>query len=152
MASCNVAQQHLLFHLKWAMPEKGNIRHSLDWLSSVNDHFEWEKKAVRFLMDFSPITILIWAVAGILVSVKTREQQKLHKLKESYDHLVQRVTELQELADKLVSPCTENEDFPITLTKAKARCNEIKTVWRLWNVLYVANVWLGVERMCSNMC
>ncbi|TNM99029.1 hypothetical protein fugu_013593 [Takifugu bimaculatus] len=51
------------------------------------------------------ILLRLWRVAriinGILVSVKTREQQKLHKLKESYDHLVQRVTELQELADKL---------------------------------------------------
>lgn len=43
-------------------------------------------------------------VAGILVSVKTRAQQKMHKLKESYDHLVQRVTELQERTDKLVIP------------------------------------------------
>lgn len=81
---------------------------------------------MTFLIYFFPITILIWAAAGILVSVKTREQQKLHKLKESYDHLVQRVTELQELTDKLVSPCTENEDFPITSTKAKARYDEIK--------------------------
>lgn len=40
--------------------------------------------------------------AGILVSVKTRAQQKLHKLKGSYDHLVQRVTQLQEHKDKLV--------------------------------------------------
>lgn len=40
---------------------------------------------------------------GILVSVKTRAQQKLHKLKESYDHLVQRVSQLQERTDKLVS-------------------------------------------------
>lgn len=65
------------------------------------------------LMHLFPITILIWAAAGILVSVKTREQQKLHKLKESYDHLVQRVTELQELTDKLVSACTENKDIHI---------------------------------------
>lgn len=43
-------------------------------------------------------------VAGILVSVKTRAHQKIHKLKESYDHLVQRVTELQERSDKLVIP------------------------------------------------
>lgn len=43
-------------------------------------------------------------VAGILVSVKTREHQRLNKLKESYDHLVQRVTELQERSDKLVIP------------------------------------------------
>lgn len=43
-------------------------------------------------------------VAGILVSVKTRAQQKIHKLKESYDHLVQRVTALQERTDKLVIP------------------------------------------------
>lgn len=84
------------------MPEKGNMRHSLDLLSSV------KKTAGTFLMDLFPLTIIIWATAGILVSVKTREQQKLHKLKESYDHLVQRVTELQELTDKLVSPCKEN--------------------------------------------
>lgn len=42
-------------------------------------------------------------LAGILVSVKTRAQQKIHKLKESYDHLVQRVTQLQERTDKLVN-------------------------------------------------
>lgn len=42
--------------------------------------------------------------AGILVSVKTRADQRIHKLKESYDHLVQRVTELQERTDKLVIP------------------------------------------------
>lgn len=53
---------------------------------------------------FCSVLILNCFAAGILVSVKTREQQKLHKLKDSYDHLVQRVTELQELTDKLVSP------------------------------------------------
>lgn len=37
-----------------------------------------------------------------MVSVKTRADQRIHKLKESYDHLVQRVTELQERSDKLV--------------------------------------------------
>lgn len=42
------------------------------------------------------------SVAGILLSVKTRADQKIHKLKESYDHLVQRVTELQERVDTLV--------------------------------------------------
>ncbi|KAM3612063.1 uncharacterized protein V6R79_002099 [Siganus canaliculatus] len=51
------------------------------------------------------ILLRLWRVArivnGILVSVKTREQQKLHKLKESYDHLVKRVTELQQHSDKL---------------------------------------------------
>lgn len=51
------------------------------------------------------ILLRLWRVAriinGILVSVKTRANQKLHKLKESYDHLVQRVTELQERNDKL---------------------------------------------------
>lgn len=36
------------------------------------------------------------------MSVKTRAQQKMHKLKESYDHLVQRVSQLQEHTDKLV--------------------------------------------------
>lgn len=44
-----------------------------------------------------------YLVVGILVSVKTRADQKIHKLKESYDHLVQRVTELQERSDKLVN-------------------------------------------------
>lgn len=43
-------------------------------------------------------------VAGILVSVKNRADQKINKLKESYDHLVQRATELQERNDKLVIP------------------------------------------------
>lgn len=60
------------------------------------------------------MTALICNAAGILVSVKTREQQKLHKLKDSYDHLVQRVTELQELTDKLVSPCSENKHLQNT--------------------------------------
>ncbi|KAF3837756.1 hypothetical protein F7725_009524 [Dissostichus mawsoni] len=51
------------------------------------------------------ILLRLWRVAriinGILVSVKTRAHQQLHKLKESYDHLVQRVTELQERSDTL---------------------------------------------------
>uniref|UniRef100_A0A3Q3VM73 Voltage-gated hydrogen channel 1 n=1 Tax=Mola mola TaxID=94237 RepID=A0A3Q3VM73_MOLML len=54
------------------------------------------------------ILLRLWRVAriinGILVTVKTREQQKLHKLKESYDHLSHKATELQERTDKLVSP------------------------------------------------
>ncbi|XP_056295555.1 voltage-gated hydrogen channel 1 isoform X2 [Pseudoliparis swirei] len=52
------------------------------------------------------ILLRLWRVAriinGIMVSVKTRADQRIHKLKESYDHLVQRVTELQERSDKLV--------------------------------------------------
>ncbi|XP_071396087.1 voltage-gated hydrogen channel 1-like [Centroberyx affinis] len=51
------------------------------------------------------ILLRLWRVAriinGILVSVKTRADQRVHKLKESYDHLVSRVTELQERADKM---------------------------------------------------
>lgn len=51
------------------------------------------------------ILLRLWRVArivnGVLVSVKTRANQQLHKLKESYDHLVQRVTELQARTDKL---------------------------------------------------
>ncbi|XP_071776371.1 voltage-gated hydrogen channel 1 [Centroberyx gerrardi] len=51
------------------------------------------------------ILLRLWRVAriinGILVSVKTRADQRVHKLKESYDHLVHRVTELQERADKM---------------------------------------------------
>ncbi|XP_040030345.1 voltage-gated hydrogen channel 1 [Gasterosteus aculeatus] len=51
------------------------------------------------------ILLRLWRVAriinGIMVSVKTRADQRIHKLKESYDHLVQRVTELQERSDKL---------------------------------------------------
>ncbi|XP_068596221.1 voltage-gated hydrogen channel 1 [Brachionichthys hirsutus] len=51
------------------------------------------------------ILLRLWRVAriinGILVSVKTRALQKMHKLKDSYDHLVQRVTELQERSDAL---------------------------------------------------
>ena len=48
------------------------------------------------------VYIFVFDRSGVLVSVKTRANQSLHKLKESYDHLVQRVTELQERADKLV--------------------------------------------------
>ncbi|XP_028316018.1 voltage-gated hydrogen channel 1 [Gouania willdenowi] len=51
------------------------------------------------------ILLRLWRVAriinGILLSVKTRADQRLHKLKESYDHLVSRVTELQERYDKM---------------------------------------------------
>lgn len=47
---------------------------------------------------------MLCCVAGILVSVKNRADQNIHKLKESYDHLVQRATELQERCDKLVIP------------------------------------------------
>lgn len=46
---------------------------------------------------------MIEYIAGILVSVKTRADQKMHKLKGSYDFLVQRVTELQQHIDQLVS-------------------------------------------------
>uniref|UniRef100_A0A3Q2XU94 Voltage-gated hydrogen channel 1 n=1 Tax=Hippocampus comes TaxID=109280 RepID=A0A3Q2XU94_HIPCM len=53
------------------------------------------------------ILLRLWRVAriinGILVSVKTRADQKMHKLKGSYDFLVQRVTELQQHIDQLVS-------------------------------------------------
>ncbi|KAM9356612.1 voltage-gated hydrogen channel 1 [Symphorus nematophorus] len=62
------------------------------------------------------ILLRLWRVAriinGILVSVKTRAHQKIHKLKESYDHLVQRVTELQQRADKLEQ---ENEKLKALL-------------------------------------
>lgn len=51
---------------------------------------------------------IFYFVVGILVSVKTRADQKIHKLKESYDHLVQRVTELQERNDKLVMSYVAN--------------------------------------------
>ncbi|KAM3877808.1 voltage-gated hydrogen channel 1 [Diretmus argenteus] len=51
------------------------------------------------------ILLRLWRVAriinGILVSVKSRADQKIHKLKESYDHLTARVSELQERTDKL---------------------------------------------------
>lgn len=51
------------------------------------------------------ILLRLWRVAriinGILVSVKTRADQKVHKLKESNDHLVQRVSELQECNMKM---------------------------------------------------
>ncbi|XP_020515171.2 voltage-gated hydrogen channel 1 [Labrus bergylta] len=64
------------------------------------------------------ILLRLWRVAriinGILVSVKTRAQQQIHKLKESYDHLVQRVTELQERADKLEK---ENQNLQGLLKK-----------------------------------
>ncbi|XP_063354910.1 voltage-gated hydrogen channel 1 [Pelmatolapia mariae] len=64
------------------------------------------------------ILLRLWRVAriinGILVSVKTRADQKIHKLKESYDHLVQRVTELQERNDKLAQ---ENDNLKALLKK-----------------------------------
>uniref|UniRef100_UPI0037E9B28C voltage-gated hydrogen channel 1 n=1 Tax=Semicossyphus pulcher TaxID=241346 RepID=UPI0037E9B28C len=64
------------------------------------------------------ILLRLWRVAriinGILVSVKTRAHQQIHKLKESYDHLVQRVTELQERSDKLEQ---ENQKLQALLKK-----------------------------------
>ncbi|KAM9377065.1 voltage-gated hydrogen channel 1 isoform 1-T3 [Pholidichthys leucotaenia] len=64
------------------------------------------------------ILLRLWRVAriinGILLSVKTRADQRLHKLKESYDHLVQRVTELQQRSDKLAQ---ENEKLQAILKK-----------------------------------
>lgn len=64
------------------------------------------------------ILLRLWRVAriinGILVSVKTRAQQKMHKLKESYDHLVQKVTQLQERTDKLEQ---ENQRLQALLKK-----------------------------------
>ncbi|KAF6725525.1 Voltage-gated hydrogen channel 1 [Oryzias melastigma] len=51
------------------------------------------------------ILLRLWRVAriinGVVVSVKTRADQRIHKLKESYDHVVQRVTELQKSCDDL---------------------------------------------------
>uniref|UniRef100_A0A3B4AUU7 Voltage-gated hydrogen channel 1 n=1 Tax=Periophthalmus magnuspinnatus TaxID=409849 RepID=A0A3B4AUU7_9GOBI len=63
------------------------------------------------------ILLRLWRVAriiNILVSVKTRADQRLHKLKESYDHLVQRVTELQARTDKLEQ---ENQKLEALLKK-----------------------------------
>lgn len=64
------------------------------------------------------ILLRLWRVAriinGVLVSVKTRADQRLHKLKESYDHLVQRVTELQARTDKLEQ---ENQKLQAVLKK-----------------------------------
>ncbi|KAM7388904.1 hypothetical protein PAMP_022908 [Pampus punctatissimus] len=64
------------------------------------------------------ILLRLWRVAriinGILVSVKTRAHQQIHKLKESYDHLVKRVTELQERSDKLEQ---ENQKLQALLKK-----------------------------------
>lgn len=64
------------------------------------------------------ILLRLWRVAriinGILVSVKTRADQRIHKLKESYDHLVVRVTELQERSDKLAQ---ENQKLQELLKK-----------------------------------
>ncbi|XP_049898961.1 voltage-gated hydrogen channel 1 [Epinephelus moara] len=64
------------------------------------------------------ILLRLWRVAriinGILVSVKTRADQRIHKLKESYDHLVRRVTELQERTDKLEQ---ENQKLQALLKK-----------------------------------
>ncbi|KAJ3601948.1 hypothetical protein NHX12_029709 [Muraenolepis orangiensis] len=51
------------------------------------------------------ILLRLWRVArilnGILVSMKTRADHRLHTLKQSYDHLVLRATELQERSDKM---------------------------------------------------
>ncbi|XP_070769678.1 voltage-gated hydrogen channel 1 isoform X2 [Enoplosus armatus] len=64
------------------------------------------------------ILLRLWRVAriinGILVSVKTRAHQKIHKLKDSYDHLVERVTQLQERGDKLEQ---ENQKLQALLKK-----------------------------------
>ncbi|XP_035525806.1 voltage-gated hydrogen channel 1 [Morone saxatilis] len=64
------------------------------------------------------ILLRLWRVAriinGILVSVKTRAHQQIHKLKESYDHLVQRATELQQRNDKLEQ---ENQKLQALLKK-----------------------------------
>ncbi|XP_047441628.1 voltage-gated hydrogen channel 1 isoform X2 [Mugil cephalus] len=64
------------------------------------------------------ILLRLWRVAriinGILVSVKSRASQKIHKLKESYDHLVARATELQERGDKLAQ---ENQKLHALLKK-----------------------------------
>ncbi|XP_062305449.1 voltage-gated hydrogen channel 1 [Osmerus eperlanus] len=58
------------------------------------------------------ILLRLWRVArivnGILVSVKNRADHKVHKLKESNDHLVQRVGELQECNLKMEQ---ENSKF-----------------------------------------
>ncbi|KAM4732975.1 voltage-gated hydrogen channel 1 isoform 1-T2 [Anableps anableps] len=64
------------------------------------------------------ILLRLWRVArivnGILVSVKTRADQKIHKLKESYDHLVERATELQKRNDELAQ---ENQKLQALLKK-----------------------------------
>ncbi|KAM4555913.1 voltage-gated hydrogen channel 1 [Odontesthes bonariensis] len=64
------------------------------------------------------ILLRLWRVArivnGILVSVKTRADQRIHKLKLSYDHLVQRVTELQKRSDELIQ---ENQKLQALLKK-----------------------------------
>ncbi|XP_051277249.1 voltage-gated hydrogen channel 1 [Dicentrarchus labrax] len=64
------------------------------------------------------ILLRLWRVAriinSILVSVKTRAHQQIHKLKESYDHLVQRATELQQRNDKLEQ---ENQKLQALLKK-----------------------------------
>ncbi|XP_041846207.1 voltage-gated hydrogen channel 1 [Melanotaenia boesemani] len=64
------------------------------------------------------ILLRLWRVAriinGILLSVKTRSDQRIHKLKTSYDHLVQRVTELQKRSDELAQ---ENQKLQALLKK-----------------------------------
>ncbi|KPP58779.1 voltage-gated hydrogen channel 1-like [Scleropages formosus] len=51
------------------------------------------------------IVLRLWRVAriinGILVTVKNRAEQKIHKLKETNDHLVQQVNELQQETARL---------------------------------------------------
>ncbi|XP_069575022.1 voltage-gated hydrogen channel 1 [Brachyistius frenatus] len=64
------------------------------------------------------ILLRLWRVAriinGILVSVKTRADQRMHKLKESYDRIIKRMTELQERSDKLAQ---ENQKLQALLKK-----------------------------------
>ena len=64
---------------------------------------------------------------GVLVSVKNRADSKVHKLKESYDHLVVRVTELQARNDKLVSPYFKatNRKKRKRVTKASSAFHEL---------------------------
>ncbi|XP_072252389.1 voltage-gated hydrogen channel 1 [Leuresthes tenuis] len=64
------------------------------------------------------ILLRLWRVArivnGILVSVKTRADQRIHKLKQSYDQLVERVTEIQKRCDELTQ---ENQKLQALLKK-----------------------------------
>uniref|UniRef100_A0A1A8FA62 Voltage-gated hydrogen channel 1 n=2 Tax=Nothobranchius korthausae TaxID=1143690 RepID=A0A1A8FA62_9TELE len=103
----------------------------LEFIHHKFEVFDGLVVVVSFVLDivfifhedaFSGINLLIllrlWRVAriinGILVSVKTRADHKVHKLKESYDHLVERATELQRQNDELVK---QNQNLRTLLRK-----------------------------------
>uniref|UniRef100_A0A1A7YD50 Voltage-gated hydrogen channel 1 n=1 Tax=Iconisemion striatum TaxID=60296 RepID=A0A1A7YD50_9TELE len=103
----------------------------LEFLHHKFEVFDGLVVVISFVLDivfifhedaFNGINLLIllrlWRVArllnGIVVSVKTRADHKLHKLKERNDHLVERTTELQRQNDELVK---QNQNLLTLLRK-----------------------------------